>query len=197
MVMRALVAAIAAVASSALSTGGDRTTMTGATKGSSGSRSHPPLGPQPDRRRVLAAAWLLAGGGTGLLRAADPAGAAIDVSGVGPPTGGPPTDRSIFLGSYTDPVNHPGGTRDISFGETGFGGYNLATVRGGGGQGEPASYELPAMVFKCPGNRKRGGRWCITVDFSPKGGPKDLQGYYDEEQGGIRFVLDNNFWPKQ
>jgi hypothetical protein len=104
---------------------------------------------------------------------------------------------SIFLGTYTDPVNHPGGTRSIEFTGAGFAGFQLATVKGGGGRGEPDSYELPAMVFACPGNQKQGGKWCITIDFTPKGGPKDFNGYWDEKEKGIRFVLDDNFWPKQ
>lgn len=109
---------------------------------------------------------------------------------------------SDLLGTYTDPINHPGGIRNIELMGTGFGGYQLAKVTGGGGQGEPESYELPAMIFKCPGNRAglsraSSGKICITIDFTPKGGPKDFTGYWDGEQKGIRFILDDNFWPKQ
>ena len=35
----------------------------------------------------------------------------------------------------------------------------------------------------------------IFVDFSPKGGPKDLLGVFDEVDGGIRWP-DKNLWKK-
>ena len=121
-----------------------------------------------------------------------------------PPSPPKPVDKNVLLGTYTDPINHPGGIRKIEFSDLpSFGGYQLATIKGGGGQGEPESFELPAMIFECPGNRQAltrsptSGKLCITIDFTPKGGPKDFTGYYDEEQNGIRFILDNNFWPKQ
>lgn len=107
------------------------------------------------------------------------------------------TDPTVFLGTYTDPVNHPGGIRSIALTGVGLAGYQLATVTGGGGRGEPANFSLPAMIFQCPGNQPGGGKWCITIDFSPKGGPRDFQGFWDDQKQGIRFVLDNNFWPKQ
>ena len=114
----------------------------------------------------------------------------------------PKPEISSLIGTYTDPINHPGGIRKIELTGTGFGGYQLARVVGGGGRGEPASYELPAMIFECPGNRQalqraNSGKLCITIDFSPKGGPRDFTGYYDDAENGIRFILDNNFWPKQ
>mmetsp|Transcript_1489 Transcript_1489/g.1648 ORF Transcript_1489/g.1648 Transcript_1489/m.1648 type:complete len:240 (-) Transcript_1489:357-1076(-) len=40
-------------------------------------------------------------------------------------------------------------------------------------------------------------RQCITIDFSPIGGQKDVQGYWDEKENGIRFILDNKVWSKQ
>ena len=52
-------------------------------------------------------------------------------------------EGSIFEGTYTDP-NHPGGKREISLLPGGIGAYRLANVHGGGGIGEPASYDLPA-----------------------------------------------------
>jgi hypothetical protein len=113
------------------------------------------------------------------------------------------TDISVFLGAYTDPINHPGGFRSIELSGAGFAGYQLAKVKGGGGRGEPESYELPAMIFQCPGNRNAvsrvpsSGKLCITIDFTPKGGPADFTGYWDSDQKGIRFILDGNFWPKQ
>ena len=131
----------------------------------------------------------------------------IAADGSPPPTA-PPIDKSVLLGTYTDPINHPGGTRTIEFQDSplsNFGGYQLATVKGGGGRGEPKSFELPAMIFECPGNKQvltrapNSGKLCITIDFTPKGGPKDFTGYYDDGDAsnpGIRFILDNNFWPK-
>ena len=95
-------------------------------------------------------------------------------------------EPSIFVGRYTDP-NHPGGFREISLLETKLGPFQLAKVVGGGGRGEPASFELPAMVNL--------NDQSIIIDFSPKGGPKDFRGVWQDD--GIRFVLDGNKWPKQ
>mmetsp|Transcript_12337 Transcript_12337/g.14524 ORF Transcript_12337/g.14524 Transcript_12337/m.14524 type:complete len:199 (+) Transcript_12337:82-678(+) len=158
-----------------------------------------------DRRQILAS--LLSVGTSSLVAGAailqpTVAEAAVDVSSLQPATATttPATgiDTDIFLGgTYIDPQNHPGGTRTIELAGTGFAGYRLITVKGGGGRGEPKSYELPGMIFNCPGNNQRGGKQCISIDFTPKGGPRDFQGYWDEEKQGIRFVLDNNFWPKQ
>lgn len=105
-------------------------------------------------------------------------------------------DASVLLGTYTDPVNHPGGTRTIELTGTGFGGFQLAKVTGGGGKGEPESYELNAMISPCPG-RSTTAEWCISIDFTPKGGPADFGGYWDAEEKGIRFPADGNFWPKK
>ena len=93
--------------------------------------------------------------------------------------------ESPFIGRYTDP-NHPGGFREVALLETQVGIYRLAKVTGGGGRGEPASFELPALVY---GDT-------ITVDFSPKGGPFGLTGKYDVR--GDKGILwpDKNKWPK-
>ena len=49
---------------------------------------------------------------------------------------------SIFAGTFTDPINHPGGVREITLNADGMGGRDatvmgrrLATVAGGGGRG--------------------------------------------------------------
>ena len=84
---------------------------------------------------------------------------------------------SVFEGTYTDPF-HPGGKRTITLTDTKLGSFQLAKIVGGGGQGEPASFELPAMVSKVPGKQDA---WQITIDFSPKGGPKDFTGYWDSD----------------
>lgn len=109
-------------------------------------------------------------------------------------------DASVFVGTYTDPI-HPGGTRTISLSSTKLGPFQLANIVGGGGEGEPISYELPAMVSPAPGKQ---GAWQITIDFSPKGGPKDFTGYWDGD--GIKFPPTprqlergntvGNRWPK-
>lgn len=92
-----------------------------------------------------------------------------------------------FCGTFTDPINHPGGTRTISLleGKT-VGDYQLAEVTGGGGRGEPANYVLPAAVL---------GDRLIVIDFSPKGGPRDFVGILDK--GDIKFLKDGNRWPRQ
>ena len=113
---------------------------------------------------------------------------------------GPASDGSVFVGTYSDPM-HPGGVRSISLSSTKLGPYQLAKVIGGGGEGEPTNYELPAMVSPVPGKKDA---WQITIDFSPKGGPKDFTGYWDSD--GIKFPptprqiergnTAGNKWPK-
>ena len=110
------------------------------------------------------------------------------------------TGASVFVGTYTDPM-HPGGTRTIFLQNTKLGPYQLARIVGAGGEGEPAKFELPAMIAPVPG---KSDAWQITIDFSPKGGPKDFTGYWDAD--GIRFPptprqiergnTAGNKWPK-
>ena len=109
-------------------------------------------------------------------------------------------DASVFVGTYSDPM-HPGGTRSITLLNTKLGPFQLAKIVGGGGEGEPAIYELPAMVSPAPGKKDA---WQITIDFSLKGGPKDFTGYWDSD--GIKFPptprqiergeTAGNKWPK-
>ena len=105
---------------------------------------------------------------------------------------------TIFAGTYTDPINHPGGTRKIFLnadlgpgGRNTLGPFQLAAVKGGGGRGEPESYRLEALV--------EGDDKAIIIDFTPKGGPDNFKGVYEKKQDGaegIRFLKDKNFWPK-
>ena len=95
-------------------------------------------------------------------------------------------DGSGFVGTYSDPINHPGGTRTIRLLEAKVGDYQLAEVAGGGGRGEPKQYVLPAVVV---------GDRAIIIDFSPKGGPKDFTGTLDGSTG-IKFPRDGNLWPR-
>jgi hypothetical protein len=98
-----------------------------------------------------------------------------------------PNGAEAFVGTYTDPINHPGGKRTIKLldGQK-IGDYQLAEVIGGGGRGEPESYILPAVVI---------GDSTIIIDFSPKGGPRDFTGVLDK--GDIKFLRDGNRWPRQ
>ena len=100
------------------------------------------------------------------------------------------TTSSVFVGRYTDP-NHPGGTREVTLLKEKIGAYRLAIVHGGGGRGEPESYDLPAVIVERPGSAAS-----IIIDFSvaPKNGPRDFAGVWDK--GGIRFARDGNFWTK-
>ena len=75
-----------------------------------------------------------------------------------------------------------------------IGAYQLANVKGGGGRGEPPEYNLPAVIIE------RAGQQQIIIDFSvpPKNGPRDFAANWDPSgSGGLRFVRDGNFWPKQ
>jgi len=63
--------------------------------------------------------------------------------------GEPPPEawaEDAFVGRYTDPINHPGGIRDITLTDTFIGEYRLVKVVGGGGRGEPKEYVLPGLV---------------------------------------------------
>jgi hypothetical protein len=95
------------------------------------------------------------------------------------------SDGSAFVGTYSDPINHPGGTRTIRLLEEKVGDYQLAEVAGGGGIGEPKSYVLPAVVI---------GDRAIVIDFTPKGGPRDFTGVI--EGNSIKFLRDGNKWPR-
>ena len=95
-------------------------------------------------------------------------------------------DGSAFVGTYSDPINHPGGTRTIRLlDESKIGDYQLAEVLGGGGIGEPKNYVLPAVVI---------GDRAIVIDFSPKGGPRDFTGVLNGQN--IKFLRDGNTWPR-
>jgi hypothetical protein len=96
-----------------------------------------------------------------------------------------------FCGKFSDPINHPGGTRTITLIDssttTTIGDYRLARVTGGGGRGEPKEYVLPAII---------AGDRAIIIDFSPKGGPRDFTGVLDSKDGSIKFLRDGNRWPR-
>ena len=141
--------------------------------------------------------------------------AAIDVSGLRVEN---PATTDVFLGGtyYPDDEEDRDGvdgrvTRmkyNIELSGTGFAGYRLIKVKRVSStisSSRDDFVELPGMVFECPGGGSSGDsgvggsrqRQCITIDFSPTGGPRDVQGYWDEKENGIRFVLDNKLWSKQ
>ncbi|KAL7537265.1 hypothetical protein ACHAXR_007709 [Thalassiosira sp. AJA248-18] len=97
------------------------------------------------------------------------------------------TGAEKFVGTYSDPINHPGGTRTIKLVDGAVvGDYQLAEVFGGGGRGEPKEYVLPAVVV---------ADRAIIIDFNPKGGPRDFSGVL-EKDGSIKFIRDGNRWPR-
>eukprot|EP00929_Paragymnodinium_shiwhaense_P000495 TRINITY_DN100732_c0_g1_i1.p1 TRINITY_DN100732_c0_g1~~TRINITY_DN100732_c0_g1_i1.p1 ORF type:complete len:239 (+),score=36.98 TRINITY_DN100732_c0_g1_i1:80-718(+) len=99
---------------------------------------------------------------------------------------------SIVVGRYTDPF-HPGGIRDIELQDQKLGNFQLLKVKGGGGRGEPEFYQLSGMIGPSADD-KHPERLSIMIDFSPKGGPRDLLGYWDQD--GITWP-DGNHWPKK
>ena len=85
----------------------------------------------------------------------------------------------IFIGDYNDP-KHSGCLRKI-FIENGA----MFVL---GSDNEDGSNE-----WKLEAKEEANG---ILVDFSKKGGPKDLLGVYEYDNGGIRWP-DNNLWKKK
>ena len=97
-------------------------------------------------------------------------------------------DEKAFEGFYTDPENHPGGTRKITVDDGTIGVFRQAWIDGGGGAGEPANYTLPALV--------KGDR--IIADFSvpPKSAPPKYAAFKGKRtERGIEWE-DGNVWPK-
>eukprot|EP00536_Pseudo-nitzschia_multiseries_P014305 jgi/Psemu1/310818/fgenesh1_kg.684_\ len=145
---------------------------------------------------------------------ADPAQAAIDVSGLRVEN---PTATDVFLGGTyypDDDVDRQGvdgrisrmkyqielassaSTSDLS------GLYRSIKIKGVSttiSSSRDDYLELSGTIFQCSGSSEGGrpGGQCITIDFSPLGGPRDVQGYWDENEKGIRFVRDNKVWSKQ
>lgn len=92
--------------------------------------------------------------------------------------------NSPFVGSFSDP-NHLEGYRHITVDEAG-----MCTITGCDGPGKPE------WIFKQPVVRKEEeDKWEMLIDFSPKGGPKDLQAHWDAQKNGICFP-DGNCWVK-
>ena len=112
------------------------------------------------------------------------------------------SNTDIFLGgTYVDDDDKSNNKKYyISLSGLGFAGYRLITVKGGSNLED--FVELPGMIFTCPvggptADGSGGQRQCITIDLSSIGGIKDAQGYWDDDNNGIRFVLENNIWSKK
>ena len=79
-------------------------------------------------------------------------------------------DEKAFEGFYTDPENHPGGSRKITVDDGTIGVFRQAWIDGGGGAGEPASYTLPALVkgdriiARLPASKKLPPTWLTDVN---------------------------------
>jgi hypothetical protein len=89
-------------------------------------------------------------------------------------------DESVFVGKYNDP-KHPGCLRDVSVnGKT-------AIIVGSDDIESNRIWRLVAEE-KVPGE--------MMVDFSPKGGPKDLLGVFSKTDNAIKWP-DGNMWTKK
>ncbi|KAG8462385.1 hypothetical protein KFE25_012205 [Diacronema lutheri] len=84
---------------------------------------------------------------------------------------------SAWNGRYIDP-KHPRGWREVSLDG------DMLTIKG---RDEPGADEWRLQ------GAARGTS--ITLDFSPKGGPKDLHATLADDSGSIRFA-DGNSWSK-
>lgn len=85
---------------------------------------------------------------------------------------------SVFQGKFSDP-NHPRGYREITI-EKG-----VVTIRG---KDEPNDAEWTLTAKLLGGDE-------MVIDFSSKGGPKNLLAKWSSETNAIEFA-DGNVWPK-
>ena len=87
--------------------------------------------------------------------------------------------ESVLSGQYDDP-NHPGCLRKITVK------YDIVTIIGSDNVDGSKQWVLKA---------KEDAPGVIFVDFSPKGGPSDLLGVYNEKADAIKWP-DGNSWTK-
>ena len=90
-------------------------------------------------------------------------------------------EKSVFEGSFSDP-NHLEGYRHITVKD------GVATIVG---RDAPHKNE---WTFVQPVIGGQSGT-SMVIDFSPKGGPKDLLAQWDAARNGIAFP-DGNLWSK-
>mmetsp|Transcript_1867 Transcript_1867/g.4735 ORF Transcript_1867/g.4735 Transcript_1867/m.4735 type:complete len:156 (-) Transcript_1867:57-524(-) len=96
-----------------------------------------------------------------------------------------PADAAPWAGKYTDP-KHPGCKREIA-----VNGKTLAITGTDGKPGCGAGVEEKAWALSARLEEESGDS--VLIDFSPKGGPKNLLGTWDTN--GIKFP-DGNKWTK-
>jgi len=96
------------------------------------------------------------------------------------PDGESEDSKDFVQGTFSDP-NHMGFTRDIEFGDE-----NSQVVITGKDSSAGDEWELKGTYDEA--------EKVVKVDFSPKGGPKDLVGKVDDK-GGIHWP-DGNVWSK-
>lgn len=87
--------------------------------------------------------------------------------------------KSVFIGNYDDP-EHPGCLRKITVQGKNVKLIGSDDINGANQWVLSAKEDFPGTIF---------------VDFSPKGGPSDLLGVFNEQTNGIKWP-DGNTWKK-
>ena len=117
---------------------------------------------------------------------AGPAAGCVAAAAVLAASAGPALAASPLEGRYSDPL-HPGCTRTVSVTAGKVTGADGAGSDGACKAGEPVKEWALAATFAKDGQS-------MKVDFSPKGGPKDVTGTWNGKDG-ITFP-DGNTWAK-
>mmetsp|Transcript_12505 Transcript_12505/g.20802 ORF Transcript_12505/g.20802 Transcript_12505/m.20802 type:complete len:157 (-) Transcript_12505:696-1166(-) len=97
-----------------------------------------------------------------------------------PPVVNAAQDISVFVGKYSDPF-HPGCPRSVEIVD------GQVVVKGSDNTDGSKPWTLVAET-KADGS--------LLIDFSPKGGPKDLKAEFISADNGIKFP-DGNLWSKK
>ncbi len=130
---------------------------------------------------------MVAGAGRGTrVRAAGPAAGCVAAAAVLAASAGPALAASPLEGRYSDPF-HPGCQRVVSVGAGRVTGADGTGSDGACRPGEQVKEWSLAATFAKDG-------LSMKVDFSPKGGPKDVTGKWNGKDG-ITFP-DGNTWTK-
>lgn len=100
----------------------------------------------------------------------------------------------VFDGSYNDP-NHPGCARSIAVAAN-VGKVFGADAAGGEGVACDGKTDIPWGPLAATIQQSTSSEPTIVVDFSPKGGPKNLLGRWDPTDSAIQWA-DGNNWTKR